>query len=139
MSASLASPTPQPIAASRRVRIAVAGASPCGQCSAVCCRQNVSEYAVLLEGEAERRRFAAWSVSLPLSDGVGAVRHERVIAYREGRCPFLGENDRCTIYEDRPAACRRFECVRHFNRDGPGRHGLFLAGNPGTAALLTGL
>ena len=118
----------------RRVRIAVIGSSPCERCDAACCRRTVSEYAVLLSGEAERRRFAAWSVTLPVRGDGGRVVHERVIPYRGGRCPFLGEDDRCDIYEDRPAACREFECTRHFD---PRRgHGVFLRGNPEVAALL---
>ena len=27
---------------------------------------------------------------------------------REGMCPFLGLDDKCTIYHDRPAVCRKF-------------------------------
>ena len=131
--------TTQPPLRRAAVRVAVSGASPCGQCSAACCRRTVSEYAVLLETDEERRRFAAWSVTVAVRDG-GAIQHERVIPYRQAaggaRCPFLGGDDRCTIYDDRPQACRRFECTRHFNRHGIGRHGMFLAGNPGVARLL---
>ena len=98
---------------------------------------------MLLQGEAERRRFAAWSLTLPIRDG-GRVVHERVIPYRERGgdtkcCPFLGGDDRCTIYDDRPQACRDFECSRHFNQHGVADHGLFLRGNPTVAALLADL
>lgn len=120
----------------RRVRVAVVGASPCGQCHAACCRQSVSEFAVLLQTESERRRFASWSVDLPVRDGERVVA-ERVIPYRSGRCPFLSEDDRCTIYEDRPQSCRDFECTRHFNQAGRIEHGLFLQGNPRVAGMLT--
>lgn len=117
----------------KSVRIAIIGASPCGQCDAACCRRTVSEYAVLLQGDAERRRFAAWSISLAIHDA-GTLRHERVIPYRDTICPFLGEDDRCTIYEDRPQACREFECTRHFD---PRRgHGYFLRGNQRVVELL---
>lgn len=126
---------------SRRIRIAVAGASPCPRCSAACCKRTVSEFAVLLETDEERRRFAAWSVTIGLRDAASRLRHERVIPYREGGkegacCTFLGRDDRCTIYEDRPQACRRFECTRHFNQEGLGRHGLFLRGNAQVVQLL---
>lgn len=108
---------------------------------------------MLLQTDEERRRFAAWSVTIAVRDhggpggggGGAGIRHERVIPYRGGhadgvpRCPFLGDDDRCTIYEDRPLACRRFECTRHFNQHGVGRHGLFLRGNPRVAAVLTSL
>lgn len=102
--------------------------SPCHRCTAQCCRQTAAEFAVLLQGEREQRRFHAWSISLALKDEHG-TRCERVIPYREGMCPFLGSDDRCTIYDDRPQACRDFECVRHFNQLGPGKHGLFLQRN----------
>ena len=119
----------------RRVRIAIIGQSPCEACDAACCRRTVSEYAVLLQGEDEIRRFGPWSTTLAIDDG-GTIRHERVIPYRPttGRCPFLGEDDRCTIYEDRPRACRAFECTRHFD---PRRgHGHFLRGNTRVVELL---
>ena len=120
--------------AMRTVRLAILGSSPCDQCDAACCKQNGHEFAVLLHAD-ERRRFAAWSVDLPVKSASGIVL-ERVIAYRDGRCPFLGDDDRCTIYQDRPLSCRRFECVQFFNEHGVGRHGPFLQLNPRVAALL---
>jgi len=126
-------------ARSRRLRIAAVGASPCGACDAACCRQTATEFAVLLQDDDERRRFAAWSITLPIRDDHGTLRHERVIAYRDGRCPFLGEDRRCTIYEDRPRGCRDFECTRYY-RTSPGRsHGMFLQRNPRVAMLLESL
>ena len=124
----------------RRLRVAVVGASPCGQCRAACCVRSVSEYAVLLQTDEERRRFAAWSLSLPVRDAAGTLHYERVLPYRQetGRCAFLGDDNRCTVYDDRPLACRQFECTRHFNRHGVGRHGRFLQGNPDVADLLAG-
>jgi Fe-S-cluster containining protein len=84
----------------------------------------------LLQGDDERRRFASWSITLPIRDSDGRLNHERVIAYRDDRCPFLDEaSDRCLIYEDRPQSCRNFECTRYFNQWGVGRHGRFVAGN----------
>jgi Fe-S-cluster containining protein len=118
----------------RTVRIAILGSSPCHQCHAACCKQNGHEFAVLLHGE-ERQRFAAWSVDVPVQSAGGVVI-ERVIAYRDGRCPFLGEDDRCTIYEDRPASCRAFECVRYFNERGIGEHGPFLQLNERVSRML---
>ena len=120
---------------SRHIRLAIRGASPCGDCFAACCRKSVSEYAILLQGEDERRRFGPWTVTLPVADAAGEVRHEAVIPYRDEVCPFLdGDTDLCTIYDDRPRSCREFECTRHFD---PRRgHGYFLRGNPRVVALL---
>jgi Fe-S-cluster containining protein len=120
------------------MRIAVIGASPCRECDAACCRQNGHEYAALLQGEAERRRFAAFSVMIPVNTPGGVVS-ERVLPYIAGRCQFLGSDDRCTIYEDRPRACRDFECVKDYNRSGVGRHGEFLGRNPRVLAMLEAL
>lgn len=89
---------------------------------------------MLLQGD-ERRRFAAWSQDLSVKDDFG-TRLERVIVYRNGRCPFLASDGLCDIYEDRPQACREFECTRHFNQHGHGKHGLFLRGNPDVLHLL---
>lgn len=122
-------------AALRTVRIAVVGDSPCHLCHAACCKQNGHAYAVLLEGD-EVRRFAAWSASAMIQTSDAGLVSERVIPYRDGRCPFLGGDDLCTIYEDRPNACRRFQCVRHFNEDGVGSHGRFLDLNPRVLRIL---
>ena len=117
-----------------RVRIAILGSSPCGQCTSACCRQNGHDYAALLEGE-EVRRFAPYSVAARVMAGDRIVV-EKVLPYVDGRCVFLGEAGDCLVYDDRPAACRAFECVRHFNRDGTGGHDVFLRRNPGVLAML---
>lgn len=119
------------------VRLAILGASPCHLCTAACCKQNGHAYAAILRG-AEVRKFAAFSIDVPFQAEHGVVI-ERVLPYVEGRCQFLDEQDRCRIYEDRPAACRAFECVPHFNRDGVGRHGTFLLRNPRVREILQSL
>jgi Fe-S-cluster containining protein len=121
----------------RRVRWAILGGSPCGQCTAACCTQNGHDYAALLDGD-EVRRLAAYAVSVVIRSGGGVVV-ERVLTYVGGRCIFLGDDDRCLIYDDRPAACRAFECVTAFNRDGVGRHGTFLVRNPRVRQMLANL
>jgi Fe-S-cluster containining protein len=121
----------------RRIRVAIVGVSPCGSCAANCCKQNGHEFAVLLRGD-EVRRFGPFSVDVPVRQQGGGVVSERVLPYVDGRCQFLGEDDRCTIYEDRPASCREFECVRFFNAEGQGRHGRFLELNPDVRRRLEG-
>jgi Fe-S-cluster containining protein len=112
-----------------RLRIAVVGSSPCHSCAALCCKQNGHDYAVLLEGEDERRRFAAFAADVLIA-GESAPVLERVLPYVNGRCQFLGGDDRCTIYDDRPSHCRRFECVRYFRSEPDNSHGTFLRRNP---------
>lgn len=116
------------------VRLAILGASPCEGCTAACCRQNGHEFAVLLQGD-ERQKFAAWGVDIPVRGGGGTVV-ERVLPYVDGRCPFLGPDGRCTIYDDRPLSCRQFECLRFFNSEGQDRHGPFLQRNPQVLEML---
>lgn len=117
-----------------RIRIAILGASPCGRCTSACCRQNGHDYAALLQGD-ELRRFAPYAVDARIEAG-GRIVIEKVLPYVEGRCVFLGDAGDCLVYEDRPAACRAFECVRHFNRDGIGAHDAFLRRNPRVLAML---
>jgi hypothetical protein len=116
----------------RRLRLAILGASPCGGCRANCCRQNGHDYAVLLDGADERRRFQAFCVEVQVAAAGARVVSERVLPYRDGRCQFLGDDDRCTIYEDRPLNCRRFECAPGFHLLGSDLtgHSEFLRRNP---------
>ena len=125
------------------LRLAILGDSPCDLCTAACCKQNGHGFAVLLEGEAERRRFAPFAADISVDRGAGVLALERVLPYRDGRCPFLGPDDLCTIYEDRPTNCRRFQCVSGY-RAGVGKgssasHSDFLLANPGVLSMLDGL
>ena len=114
----------------RTGRVAIVGESPCGLCTAACCKQNGHAFAVLLQGERERARFAPYAVDFPFDAGAGRVVLERVLPYTdEGRCRFLGD-------DDRPQACRAFQCVSGFNEAGIGAHGLFLARNPQVRRML---
>ena len=117
-----------------RLRIAILGQSPCHNCHAACCRQNGHDYAAILRGE-EIRRFAPFAVKVPIRRA-GRIVVEHALPYIKGRCQFLGADNRCTIYEDRPRACRDFQCLPHFNAEGVGRHGPFLQRNPKVLKLL---
>lgn len=64
---------------------------------------------------------------------------EKVLPYVDGRCIFLGDDDRCLVYESRPHSCRVFECPRRFNRFGVGKHDEFLMRNPQVLQLLKSL
>jgi Fe-S-cluster containining protein len=120
----------------RSLRIAVVGASPCADCTANCCRQNGHDFAVLLAAD-EHRRFAPFATTAVFQRTDGQRAIERVLPYTpDGRCQFLGPDDRCTIYDDRPAACRAFECAPFYNAEGIGHHARFLRLNPDVAARL---
>ena len=119
-----------------RLRLAILGPSPCHLCRANCCKQNGHDYAVLLEAD-EWRRFAPFCVEVRVDAGA-CVTTERVLPYRDGRCQFLDDDDRCTIYEDRPANCRKFECAPgfHFGGSDVSGHSVFLQRNPDVRELL---
>lgn len=51
-----------------------------------------------------------------------------ILPFVDGRCPHLGSDNRCTIYETRPRGCRDFDCSKEPS---------FLRVNPRIAALLT--
>ena len=54
----------------------------------------------------------------PHGPDAARLTFERVLPYVDGRCQFLGDDDRCTIYDDRPANCRRFECAPGYHHAG---------------------
>ena len=118
-----------------RLRLAILGASPCHLCRANCCKQNGHDYAVLLE-PAEWRRFAPFCVEVRV-DASACVTTERVLPYRDGRCQFLGADDRCAIYGDRPINCRKFECAPGYSSRGA--HSRFLERNPDVLEMLRSL
>jgi Fe-S-cluster containining protein len=121
----------------QKLRLAILGESPCDQCFAACCKQNGHDFAVLLQGD-EVRKFAPFAVDVHIQRGDQLIP-ERVLPYRNERCQFLGNEDRCTIYDDRPQSCRTFQCVKDFNREGIGEHGRFLKLNPRVRELLESL
>ena len=119
----------------KTIRIAILGASPCDRCVAACCKQNGHEFAAILD-EDERARFGPFAQLVSLKRSDVALVSEFVLPYRDGRCQFLGADDRCTIYNDRPRACRAFECAPKFNACGIDRHDQFLVRNPRVLQLL---
>jgi Fe-S-cluster containining protein len=124
----------------RRFRIAILGESPCGECRAAnCCRQNGHDYAVLLEPH-EHARFRPFAIDVPI-DHAGQRVVEKVLPYVSGRCQFLGDDNRCLIYDDRPVNCRRFQCIEQYHSRGttPHRHGQFLQLNPDVLQRLEAL
>jgi Fe-S-cluster containining protein len=118
----------------RTVRIAILGASPCPSCHAACCRQNGHEFAAVLSGD-EARKFKVFAVQVRVARD-GTFVTEQVLPYVDGKCRFLGADDRCTIYDDRPSACRKFECVPQFHPTSPGT---FLRRNPDVLRMLKAL
>lgn len=82
-----------------------AGAPECDRCGA-CCRT----FPVLVSiGDAEREpRIAQEALQLPEWERRPEWEFRlHPLPFHRG-CAFLGHDDRCSVYETRPAVCRRF-------------------------------
>ena len=67
------------------------GAPKCSKCAALCCKLfNIG----LTEEEKEMPLFKAVAINGEL----------------HAPCPFLSSNNACTIYANRPAVCRKYDC-----------------------------
>lgn len=60
---------------------------------------------------------------------------EWCLPYKDGKCVYLGEDDRCTIYESRPERCREFNCVNGYKCKGE-HHSFFLEDHPEVVNLI---
>jgi len=69
----------------------------CSSCLQNCCKRF---YSILLPDEEEEFN----NVSFPIKTERGVIKC--IGAYNGRQCPFLDENGRCTIYENRPLDCR---------------------------------
>ena len=77
---------------------------PCGDCNA-CCRT-----AHVIHVRTEEKRTRTRIPRKALLPALGLPPGNLVIGYDQaGCCPLLVDG-RCTIYEDRPLACRTFDC-----------------------------
>lgn len=105
---------------------------PCSFCSAKCCKQQDGrQFAVLLE---ENETYPA-EINL-LEETVLGEEAIRVLPYINGQCVYL-QNDRCSIYPNRPQRCREFNCAAGLNLKGEGNHSFFLEDNPDVVDLIT--
>jgi uncharacterized protein len=77
---------------------------PCGTCTA-CCRS-----AQFVHIAPEEKRTLARIPPQLLFPAPGLPKGNLLLGYDEhGRCPMLID-DRCSIYADRPSACRNYDC-----------------------------
>ena len=80
-------------------------------CSTECCRFGVTgrePWLTRAEFDVVTTAVKAQGRKLPLPDDDDD----------DGRCPFLGADDRCGIYAARPLGCRTFFCDRTTHPDG---------------------
>ncbi len=77
---------------------------PCGGCTA-CCRSHQ-----FVHVDADETDTLAHIPEALLFPAPGGSPGSRVLGYdADGRCPMLVD-DRCSIYEHRPRACRTYDC-----------------------------
>ncbi len=102
---------------------------PCDQCTGLCCTAQASWTGVhLTKEEVEREPFK--SIAVPSKDDARQMVFD--FDLEDGCCRFLDRaTRRCTIYHDRPEACRRFDC-----RTQPWM-GAFFRANPGMLTLIS--
>jgi Fe-S-cluster containining protein len=99
-----------------------------------------STHRSLLQEGHFRARVATWlleSVEIERFRGVAKLTESDGWAIpfdHNGDCVFL-KNDRCSIYEERPVACRTFNCLAGYEAHGPGRHSFFLQDSPDVLRL----
>lgn len=74
-------------------------------CGAYCCRNGVWH---LTTAEMRRVRALPGGKALKVF-ALGVNAWEVDVAYQRGhKCPFLGEDNLCTVYEARPEGCRTY-------------------------------
>ncbi|MEI6731893.1 MAG: YkgJ family cysteine cluster protein, partial [archaeon] len=85
----------------------------CDNCPNHCCGMNPGLTPVLLPSEEERFLGKTRSVYTP-------HREMKLISKQEnGNCIFLGEGNRCTVYNERPLECRLFPFLLDFEERVP--------------------
>lgn len=106
---------------------------PCHKCDAACCwKQNLGqEYATHLAKD--DYQFPGVAIFDPTMRS-----KEKVLPYKpNGACVFLDEEThRCKVYEQRPQACRKFNCTANYNADCFGGSNTFLERNPRIKQLI---
>ena len=74
----------------------------CDNCVAVCCRSH----ALIKVASGDNKVPMEYRNRGPDHDTMRLVDDPE---FGGQKCACLGQDNRCTIYEDRPAACRKFE------------------------------
>lgn len=106
---------------------------PCEACGGTCCRKTVDHhtFAVLLGSD------ESYPDMVKVKGIIDPDKIEHVLPYEDGACVYFKDN-RCSIYETRPQACREFNCWDGYkSRDG--QHSYFLQDHPKVAELLESL
>jgi len=78
---------------------------PCGDCCACC---STSHFVHVGPEEVDALAHIPADLRFPAP---GMPAGHEVLGYdQRGRCPMLGDDGRCTIYEHRPLTCRTYDC-----------------------------
>ncbi len=104
---------------------------PCEYCTACCCKQTTHQFAVLLDENEVEAFDKACLVKSHEDNNITTW----ALPYENRKCVYLGDNDRCKIYNKRPRRCREFNCVNGYKCKGE-HHSFFLEDNPGVVSLI---
>lgn len=103
----------------------------CDSCSGVCCKQSDNRpFAVMLVDGDNAEDYQ----TIEADDGIDDDVKVKAIPYRDGKCIYLSDENRCTIYEKRPVLCREFYCFTNY--DPEKRLSFFLEDNPEVVELI---
>jgi len=104
----------------------------CQHCHGSCCKQGTTGATFAVElTEDDLAVSTVHAAAMRHPGGGGGM----VLPYIRGRCVFLGEDNRCRIYAQRPGFCRSFDCRDGYGAN-KGSHSEFLACNPPVVSML---
>lgn len=101
-------------------RIATRGCAGCGDCcTGMGDTIHLDPWDVCFLCAATGKSFSAMmNEEIALHVEQGLILPHLQMRRDSGRCPFLGEDRRCGIYEQRPGICRLFPLGRNFDGEG---------------------
>lgn len=86
--------------------------APCDRCTGLCCTSAAGFNALhVYRYEAFARYFAEWLI--PNQSMIG----DYTLRFVNDRCPLLQADGRCGAYDQRPVACRAFNCLEGAQSD----------------------
>lgn len=101
---------------------------PCFEhCPECLCERSANEKIYFLPFEMEyiqkrtgidlKTTGAFWTIEIPVSDTINGEEQKLPVGLKDKHhtCPFLSEDNRCTIYKDRPFDCRSFPLMPTFH------------------------
>lgn len=108
---------------------------PCNYCNGACCRQTWNHaYAVVLdEDELEGLDYVVYNDPDPCFPEDAQIS---VLPYVDGKCIYLDQDNKCSVYDHRPKRCREFSCLSGYDFSTGRTNSFFLEDNPDVVKLI---